>query len=334
MTSMTPKSPGKKTVICLMGPTASGKSDLAMRLADYFPNNSPVKLMLDLISVDSALVYREMDIGTAKPSPELLAKYPHKLVNIIRPDESYSAGQFCEDALRCINQAFDAGQQPCLVGGTMMYFNLLQRGFSDFPKEDLAFRADLESELKAGKPEAGLAKLYERLKSIDPTSAERIKPQDKQRILRALEIFYSTGKTLTEHQAEQNWQTYPFDFLNIILYPRDRSWLHQRIQLRLDHMMNSGFIEEVQYLIQEYDLSPDSPSMRMVGYRQVAEYLRGDYEPFDKSELYLKILYATRQLAKRQFTWLRQWQGRGFFIDPADSDCFAQLCEFIKINLF
>lgn len=280
--------------VFIAGPTASGKTDLAIALAEHLP--------VELISVDSALIYRGMDIGTAKPEPELLARYPHQLVDILDPLESYSAAQFCQDALPLMQQATEQGRLPVLVGGTMLYFKALQEGLANMPPADEPTRQQLEQEIE----QDGLTKLYQQLLSIDPVAATRIDANDKQRIMRALEVWRVSGKTLTEHHQQQahSQRQLPYTVSCIALAPQERAVLHQRIALRFQLMLEQGFIEEVEALRQRSDLHLELPSMRSVGYRQVWKYLEGEY---DYSEMVERGIIATRQLAKRQFTWLRSW---------------------------
>ena len=280
--------------VFIAGPTASGKTDLAIALAEHLP--------VELISVDSALIYRGMDIGTAKPEPELLARYPHQLVDILDPLESYSAAQFCQDALPLMQQASEQGRLPVLVGGTMLYFKALQQGLANMPPADEPTRQQLEQEIA----QFGLARLYQQLLSIDPLAAARIDANDKQRIMRALEVWRVSGKTLTEHHQQQahSQRQLPYTVSCIALAPQERAVLHQRIALRFQMMLEQGFIAEVEALKQRSDLHLELPSMRSVGYRQVWQYLEGEY---DYSEMVERGIIATRQLAKRQFTWLRSW---------------------------
>ncbi|QEW07630.1 tRNA (adenosine(37)-N6)-dimethylallyltransferase MiaA [Nitrincola iocasae] len=282
----------KPLVVCLMGPTASGKTDLAMRLADH--------LDVELISVDSALIYRGMDIGTAKPDADTLQRYPHHLVNIRDPAESYSAAEFREDALQCIDQALSAGRTPLLVGGTMMYFNALLKGLATLPASDPGVRAELDDRIAA----KGIEALHSALRVVDPVAAARLHPTDTQRVQRAMEVYVLTGKTLTQHWQEQSQQELPFRVLSLALLPGDRVALHQRIALRFEQMLAEGFESEVSELFRRGDLHEGMPSMRCVGYRQMWHYLEGH---LDYASMHQKAVIATRQLAKRQYTWLRGW---------------------------
>ncbi|NRA22529.1 MAG: tRNA (adenosine(37)-N6)-dimethylallyltransferase MiaA [Oceanospirillaceae bacterium] len=278
--------------IFLMGPTASGKTALAMDLYDNLP--------CELISVDSALVYRDMDIGTAKPSPDELLKYPHHLINIIDPSESYSAAQFRADVLPLMQDIVRRNKIPLLVGGTMMYFNALTKGMANLPEADQAVRQQIaEHALSEGWPA-----VHAQLQEVDPESAARLAPNDSQRIQRALEVYKISGKTLTAHWATQQLQKLPYNVLNLAIMPRERKTLHQRIEQRFKLMLQQGFVAEVEALYQRGDLSLELPSMRCVGYRQAWMHIEGE---IDLNGLQEKAVIATRQLAKRQITWLRSW---------------------------
>lgn len=283
----------KNTIICIMGPTASGKTDLAISLVEKMP--------AEIISVDSAMVYKTMDIGTGKPTDAELQKAPHHLINLIDPKESYSTGQFCKDAEIKIKEVISRNHTPLLVGGTMLYFHKLLYGLADLPLADKNIRNSLDQEIK----ELGLEKLYERLQKIDPIAASKIKPQDPQRIQRALEVYLLTGKPISSfHAAPHNAYINNFNIKLIALIPEDRAWLHTRIEQRFDKMLAAGLIDEVKKLHDRADLQADMTAMRMVGYRQAWEYCDGktDFETMRQ-----KALAATRQLAKRQLTWLRSW---------------------------
>lgn len=284
-----------------MGPTAAGKTDLALEIAQRYP--------VEIISVDSALVYRGMDIGTAKPTPEVLSQYPHHLVDIIEPSESYSAGNFRNDALRLMKDITERGKVPLLVGGTMLYFKALQQGLADLPNANPMVRAKLDQEMEM----YGLASMHARLAEIDPVSAARIHKNDPQRIQRALEVYELTGKSLTD-LTKPVQQQFPYHVVKIILSPFERHILHQRIEDRYRTMIDDGFIEEVQTLYQREDCHPDLPSIRAVGYRQAWSYLSGEY---DKDTFIEKAIIATRQMAKRQLTWLRA-QDDGIWFDSGD----------------
>lgn len=280
-----------KTAICLMGPTASGKTDIAISLCKKFP--------LDIISVDSALIYRGMDIGTAKPDAVTLRETPHRLVDILDPEERYSVGDFVRDAHREMQQIFSRGRVPLLVGGTMMYFRALTSGIAELPSADAEIRASIDADAR----ELGWPAMHERLLGIDPVAANRIKPNDRQRIQRALEVFLISGKKLSEWQkATDEKPAECLHFHKIALQPASRKDLHERIETRLNMMLNNGFPEEVKALYQRDGLTADHPSMRSVGYRQLWQHLQGTLSLEEASE---RALYATRQLAKRQITWLR-----------------------------
>lgn len=278
-------------VICLMGPTASGKTALAMALYDALP--------CEIISVDSALVYRGMDIGTAKPTAEEQAQYPHRLIDIIDPSESYSAADFCRDALREIAEIRAQGKIPLLVGGTMMYFKSLIDGISPLPEASPTIRAEINQQAQAHSWEY----MHEELKQIDPVSAERIHPNDPQRLTRALEVYRLTGNTLTQLTAVKG-DTLQGDVLQFAIAPTDRAMLHERIEQRFNQMIAQDFKQEVLTLKSRKDLHEDLPSIRCVGYRQMWQHLNGECD-FD--EMVFRGVCATRQLAKRQLTWLRNW---------------------------
>lgn len=287
---------------CLMGPTASGKTDLAFALAKHQD--------LEIINVDSALVYRDMDIGTAKPSTEELQHVPHHLINIRDPAEIYSAAQFRQDAIKCIEDILNRGKMPLLVGGTMMYFHALQSGLAEMPAANAETRAALLNQIHT----QGLNSLYEELQRVDPHAAARIKPTDSQRIQRAVEVFRLTGKNLTTWVQEQTAEILPYHFINIALVPEDRSLLHERIAIRFNKMLKKGFLGEVERLYSRPDLHSDLPSMRAVGYRQAWDYLAG-CSSFDV--MHERCIFATRQLAKRQLTWIRGWQDLQLFNSEA-----------------
>lgn len=281
----------KPLAIFLMGPTASGKTDLAIQLRQQLP--------VEVISVDSALIYRGMDIGTAKPSKAELALAPHRLIDICDPAESYSAANFRTDALREMQEISAQGKIPLLVGGTMLYYKALLEGLSPLPSADEKVRSEIEAKAAL----IGWAGLHQELCKIDPISAQRINPNDSQRINRALEVFYLTGKTLTELTAQKG-EALPYDILQFAIAPEQREVLHLRIEQRFHKMIELGFQQEVEKLYRRPDLNENLPSIRCVGYRQMWEYLRGDY---DHDEMVFRGICATRQLAKRQITWLRGW---------------------------
>jgi tRNA dimethylallyltransferase len=276
--------------IFLMGPTASGKTGVAVELVQRLP--------CEIISVDSALVYRGMDIGTAKPDAATLAEAPHHLIDIIDPTESYSAAQFRQDALGLMAEIAARGRIPLLVGGTMLYFRALEHGLSDLPEADPALRAELEARAK----EAGWPALHGELARLDPETAARLKPTDAQRIQRALEVCLLTGRPMSEFLKGRAKPDLPYRVIPLALVPGDRAALHRRIAQRFDAMLEGGLIDEVRQLRQRYPLDPAMPSMRCVGYRQAWQHVEGKY---DLAALREKGTAATRQLAKRQLTWLR-----------------------------
>ncbi len=273
-----------------MGPTASGKTELAIDLVQELP--------CDIVSVDSALVYRGMDIGTAKPSVEEQALAPHRLIDICDPIDSYSAARFRQDAIREMEEIFAHGRIPLLVGGTMLYFRALQYGLSDLPDADPEIRARLDAEMK----ESGLGAMHARLRQVDPLAAGRINQNDPQRIQRALEVYELTGKPLSELQQQNGEQKLPYNVVKLVRAPEERSLLHQRIEQRFHRMLEQGFEQEVVDIVRKWDLDHETPAMRLVGYRQMLRYLNGDYS---REEMIERSIIATRQLAKRQFTWLR-----------------------------
>ncbi|MFG0451593.1 tRNA (adenosine(37)-N6)-dimethylallyltransferase MiaA [Shewanella sp. yb_14] len=278
-------------VLTLMGPTASGKTALALELAEHHN--------CEIISVDSALIYREMDIGTAKPSAEELARGPHRLIDIRDPRESYSAADFRSDCLREIEQIISMGKTPLLVGGTMLYFKALLEGLSPLPSADEGIRAQIQQEAE----QQGWQMLHQELARIDPVSAARIHPNDPQRLARALEVYRISGKSLTELTQSKSPEL-PYDVVQFAIAPQERKTLHGLIETRFKQMLQAGFTDEVAKLKQRGDLHLDMPSMRCVGYRQCWQYLEGE---FDHDTMVEKAVAATRQLAKRQLTWLRGW---------------------------
>lgn len=282
--------------VAIMGPTASGKTAAALEIARHLP--------CEIISVDSALVYREMDIGTAKPSPEELAAVPHHLIDILDPTEAYSAMQFRQDALRLTQEIAGRGKLPLLVGGTMLYFKVLRDGLDELPQADPVLRAQLDEEAAR----IGMPAMHARLATLDPVTAARLKPTDSQRIQRALEISLLTGQPMSSLLSQKPPEPLPFALLPLALEPADRAVLHERIALRFDLMLRGGALErEVAALRARGDLHLGLPSMRCVGYRQMWEYLDGS---IDAAELREKGIAATRQLAKRQLTWLRSMPER------------------------
>jgi tRNA dimethylallyltransferase len=290
--------PNAPKAILIMGPTASGKTDLAVECVKQFS--------CELISVDSALVYKQMDIGTAKPDDEVLQQAPHRLINLIDPTESYSAASFREDALHEMGEIVYNGNIPVLVGGTMLYYKALQEGLSKLPAADQTVRDALEQEAR----DKGWDHMHKRLAAIDPESATRIHPNDPQRIQRALEVYEVTGQSMTEFWKHQTSDPLNYDVIKIALIPDDREYLRERIAQRFHLMLEQGFVDEVRTLMNRGDLTLDMPSMRCVGYRQVWEYLEGK---MDFDTMVEKAITATRQLAKRQMTWLRKEQNCNFF---------------------
>jgi tRNA dimethylallyltransferase len=305
--------------IFLMGPTASGKTELACALAERFP--------LDLVSVDSALVYRGLDIGTAKPDAATLARFPHRLIDIRDPGQPYSAAQFREDALAAMREIGARGRVPLLVGGTGLYFRALELGLSSLPGADPSTRERLAGEALA----AGWASLHARLARIDPEAAARIRPGDAQRIQRALEVIELSGRPLSKQQGGLRSRL-PWRVLKLCLYPVDRAVLHARIARRFDAMLAAGFLDEVRRLRDRYPagiVDRDLPAWRTVGYRQALEHLD---QGFDAAELRDRVVFATRQLAKRQITWLRsELDARRF--DPERSDLVARAREALGLFL-
>jgi tRNA dimethylallyltransferase len=300
-----------------MGPTASGKTGAAVDLIS--------KLPVEIISVDSALVFKEMNIGTAKPDAATLAKAPHHLIDIIEPTSAYSAANFRTDALRLMADITARGKIPLLVGGTMLYFKALQEGLSGLPEANPEVRARLDTRAAF----VGWPAMHAKLALIDPITAARLEPNDTQRIQRALEVFEITGEAMSALYAKQTSEVLPYKLLKIALVPSDRKVLHERIAIRFEQMLKDGFVDEVKRLIATYpSLTPESTSMRCVGYRQALEHLAGDY---DLAELRDRGIFATRQLAKRQLTWLRGMD------DNVELDCLnPQLNNFVlnAINQF
>ncbi|MEA3275721.1 MAG: tRNA (adenosine(37)-N6)-dimethylallyltransferase MiaA [Pseudomonadota bacterium] len=305
--------------VLLMGPTASGKTDLAVDLVRRFP--------CDIISVDSAMIYRGMNIGTAKPDSQVLVAAPHRLIDICEPTESYSAARFRGDALREMEAIRAQGRIPLLVGGTMLYFRTLQQGLSALPSADPAVRERLAVEAQ----EKGWGALHRRLGAVDPISARRIHPHDPQRIQRALEVYEITGRPMSLLVREDAGRgDLPYRLLKLVRAPRERQTLHRRIEQRFGHMLELGFESEVRTLWARGDLTQEMPSMRSVGYRQMLKYLFGEYT---YQEMVQRGIIATRQLAKRQFTWLRaERDSRWLFDDagPLDEACRALEAEETK----
>ncbi len=307
-------------VFFLMGPTAAGKTAVAMELVQRFP--------LEIISVDSSLVYRGMDIGTGKPTAEELARAPHRLIDIREPQQTYSAASFCTDARAEISDVFARGNFPLLVGGSMMYFHALQYGLSRLPAADQAIREQLASEAA----QTGWPAMHRRLQAIDGQMAARIDPNDSQRIQRALEIAEITGGPPSVAMAQNRGDPLPHTVKTLVINPQDRAVLHQRIALRFRRMLAAGLVQEVETLLQKPAVHAELPAMRMVGYRQALKYLNGEY---DREELENRGIYATRQLAKRQLTWLRRQYGSAFSraIDPDGQDYYNKVTCVISRSL-
>ncbi|QKT05089.1 tRNA (adenosine(37)-N6)-dimethylallyltransferase MiaA [Ectothiorhodospiraceae bacterium 2226] len=301
----------------VMGPTASGKSELALRLAEHLP--------CDIISVDSALVYRGMDIGTAKPDAATLRRVPHRLVDILDPLEPYSAARFRDDALREMAASTARGRLPLLVGGTMLYFRALQRGLAELPSADPAVRAEIEAEARR----RGWAALHAELAAVDPPAAARIHPNDPQRLQRALEVYRVTGRAMSELTARGAAEPLPYRILKLSVAPATRALLHARIAQRFEEMLAAGLLDEVRRLMARGDLHPDLPSMRAVGYRQAWRHLAGE---IDYPEMVRQAVVASRQLAKRQFTWLRAESDRVEF-DAQAADLTARALTEVRERL-
>ena len=304
------------SAIFIMGPTAAGKTDLAVNIAKNYP--------VEIISVDSALVYCGMNIGTAKPSRAVLKEYPHHLIDILDPIEPYSVGNFRQDALTLMLDITSRGKIPLLVGGSMLYFKALQDGLADLPSADPIIRKRLCSEVS----DKGLLHLHNRLVEVDPVSAKRIHQNDPQRIQRALEVYEIMGRTLTD-LTQVSEATLPYQVTKIVLSPFDRKVLHKRIENRFQKMMASGLLEEVTNLYQLYDNNSELTSLRAVGYRQILQYLAGDY---DLETCIEKSIVATRQMAKRQLTWLRAQNDTAWF-DSADGIPLSQVISLLTSNI-
>jgi tRNA dimethylallyltransferase len=304
--------------IFLMGPTASGKTALAIEMRRRFP--------VDIISVDSALVYRGMDIGTAKPDAETLRQAPHALIDIRDPSQAYSAAEFREDALAEMARITERGRIPLLAGGTMLYFRALSRGLARLPAASPELRAQLEAQAQ----EAGWPAMHAKLAAKDPEIAARVHPNDPQRIQRALEVIELTGRKMSELQKEQEDDDPGYRVLRIIACPQPRAVLHQRIEQRFSQMLEEGFMEEMKALKKRGDLRPEMPSMRCVGYRQAWSFLEGE---ITQDEMRRKALAATRQLAKRQLTWLRR-ETAALWYDPtvgtAQDFVFSEVKKFLE----
>jgi len=301
--------------VFLLGPTASGKTEAALVLVERLP--------LEIISVDSALVYRGLDIGAARPDADTLRRAPHRLLGLVEPETAYSAGRFRDDALAAMRDIRAAGRVPLLAGGTMMYFHALEHGLAAMPPAAPGVRAELEAEAA----ERGLAALHAELAETDPDAAARIHPNDPQRIQRALEVHRSTGRPISDFQA--NSPGLPDRLLRLALAPAHRAALHARIQGRFDRMLESGLVEEVRALRERPGMHAGLPSMRAVGYRQVWQYLEGECT---RAQMRERAIAATRQLARRQLTWLRRMQGVEWF-DSEDPALVDRLCARVEVFL-
>ena len=316
--------PALPPAIFLMGPTAAGKTDLALELARVLP--------CDLISVDSALIYRGMDIGTAKPERAILDAFPHALIDLRDPAESYSAAEFRADALAAMAESTARGRIPLLVGGTMLYYKALLEGLADMPSADPAIRAELEARAAA----EGWEALHRELAEVDPESAARIHPNDPQRLTRALEVYRVSGLSMTEHRLRQaagnpdagtsGAGQLPYTVAQLAIAPAQRQVLHDRIAQRFRVMLEQGFVEEVEALRRRSDLHAGLPSIRAVGYRQVWEYLDGE---LSRDEMVERGIIATRQLAKRQFTWLRGWENL-HWLDSLACDNLSRVLKYLE----
>ncbi len=294
--------PAHPPAILLMGPTASGKTAVAVQLATTLP--------CEIISVDSALVYKGMDIGTAKPDADTLRRAPHHLIDVIEPHESYSAARFRDDALALMREITERGNIPLLVGGTMLYFKALVEGLNDLPEADPAIRLIIETMAE----EEGWPAVHEKLRKVDPETAARLEPNDSQRIQRALEIYYLAGRSMTDLLKKPKYVYFPYTPIRIALLPEDRAALHERIAQRFDAMLEAGLVDELRTLREIYGLEAELPSMRCVGYRQAWDFLDNR---IGRAELREQGIAATRQLAKRQLTWLRGMD------DYTGFDCMA-----------
>ncbi len=300
----------------LMGPTASGKTDLAIKLKQKYP--------VEIISVDSALIYKGMDIGTAKPNAEELKLAPHRLIDILDPVDAYSAADFRRDALNEMNAIVAEGKIPLLVGGTMLYYKALLEGLSPLPAADPQVRQDIESEAER----LGWDAMHAQLRDLDPVSAQRIHPNDPQRLTRALEVHRISGKTLTE-LTQTKGEAIPFRVKQFAITPKERAELHRRIELRFNNMMDAGFEEEMKALYSRKELHPDLPSIRCVGYRQMWDYLDGNCS---LDEAKFRGVCATRQLAKRQITWLRSWDNLTWLDSENIDQAFEIMSDAIASN--
>lgn len=313
-----PRRDARPPAIALMGPTASGKTALAVRWVERFG--------LEIVSVDSALVYRGLDIGSAKPDAALLARAPHRLIDIREPHEPYSAAEFAGDALAAMREIRAAGRVPLLVGGTGLYFRALLRGLSEMPAADPATRAQIAEEAA----QRGWAALHAELAQVDPVAAARIAPGDPQRIQRALEVHRLSGRPISQWQAETVRTPFPFRVLKLVAMPAERAVLHARIEARFDAMLEAGFLDEVRPLAADPRLHRDLPALRAVGYRQALEHLAGET---DAAQFRARAIHATRQLAKRQITWLRgEHDARGFDPERDAGEADRAVAQFLGLR--
>jgi tRNA dimethylallyltransferase len=303
--------------ILLMGPTASGKTAVALELARILP--------CEIVSVDSALVYKGMNIGTAKPDAATLAAVPHHLIDIIEPHETYSAARFRDDALAAMREIVERDRIPLLVGGTMLYFKSLLEGLNELPEADPMMRLVIDTMAQ----EQGWPAVYAKLREVDPATAARLDPNDTQRIQRALEIFYISGKTMEELLQKPRFVYFPYKAIRIALVPRDRAVLHDRIERRFQKMVEDGLVEELARLRDDYGLDATMPSMRCVGYRQALQHLNGE---LGREEMISQGIAATRQLAKRQLTWLRSTLDLTVF-DSLEEGLSERVLEYVRREL-
>ena len=310
-------SPAHPPAILLMGPTASGKTAVAAQLATTLP--------CEIISVDSALVYKGMDIGTAKPDADLLKRAPHHLIDVIEPHESYSAARFRDDALALMREITERGNIPLLVGGTMLYFKALVEGLNDLPEADSTVRLIIETMAE----DEGWPAVHEKLRKVDPETAARLEPNDAQRIQRALEIYYLAGRSMTDLLKKPKYVYFPYTPIRIALLPEDRAVLHERIAQRFDAMLEAGLVDELRGLRETYGLDAELPSMRCVGYRQAWDFLENR---ISRAELREQGIAATRQLAKRQLTWLRGMDNYTGF-DCLAADVGDLVLEYVRREL-
>ena len=290
----------KKPVVLLLGPTASGKTDLALNLYSEIP--------IEIISVDSVMVYKDFNLGSAKPSLEILKKYPHHLIDVLTPESIYTASDFVQDAIRLIEEAHQKGKLPILVGGSMMYFQSLLKGLDNLPTRNDNFR----EEMKAIKKSKGINVLFNELKLKDPDYANTLKENDSQRIIRALEIIHFSKKSLSSQlgRFSNNSSLDGYHVIQLGIFPKDRKLLHKRIEMRLEKIIDDGLVDETKKIIQTYNIKNDHPALKAINYKQALSFINNKY---DNETLFLKALYATRQFAKRQVTWMRSWDNLELF---------------------